>query len=98
MINIQRPQIIYIVGPASSGKTTTIKWIMNKLDISLFKDTCTCVSNPTRNVYFLRRYKSYYGISQAKKNWMMVHTDLYLAWKHANLNKYWQDYVTIAIF
>ena len=67
MINIQRPQLIYIVGPAGSGKTTTVKWIMNFLDISLFKDSCPCVSDPTRNIYFLGRYKAFHGKSQTNK-------------------------------
>ena len=61
------PQVIYIVRPSGSRKTTTVKWIMNKIDISLFKDPCPCVSNPTRNMYFLGRYKVFHGMSQTNK-------------------------------
>ena len=60
--NMQRPQMIYIVGSAGSGKTTTVKWIMNKLDISLFKVLCLCLSNPTKNKYFIGRYRAFHGI------------------------------------
>ena len=59
--------MIYIVGSAGSGKTTTVKWIMNKLDIRLFDDPCPCVSDLTRNIYFLGRYKAFHGISTTKK-------------------------------
>ena len=40
---------------------------MNFLDISLFKDSCPCVSDPTRNIYFLGRYKAFHGKSQTNK-------------------------------
>ena len=55
------PKIVCIVGPIGCGKSTTVKWIMNKLDIIPLKDDCPCIYDPTRRLYLLEQYKRWHG-------------------------------------
>ena len=52
------------MGPIDCGKSTTVKWIMNKLDIIPLKDDCPCIYDPTRRLYLLGQYKHFHGPSR----------------------------------
>ena len=52
------------MGPIGCEKSTTVKWIMNKLDIIPLKDDCPCIYDPTRRLYLLGRYKHCHGPSK----------------------------------
>ena len=82
MLNRKGPQLVYIVGPIGSGKSTIVKWIMTKLDIIRLQDNCPCVYDPTRRLYLLGRYKHFHGPS--KKYWEMEQTGLFLVLKQFN--------------